>query len=118
MACLARRTPPDWDPCTSRAVATGVDRMLLEGHRHPTEFELTTAAALVHFAAVQPDIVVVEVGVWPVPWGTAAHSGAAGGGGGNPWVPRRKPPLNPPVGFTDIGPWHDDWWRRCRVHGL
>ncbi len=39
------------------------EAMEAEGGEHPTEFELTTAVALVHFAHVGCDIVVLEVGL-------------------------------------------------------
>ena len=39
------------------------EAMVAEGGEHPTEFELMTAVALVHFAHVGCDIVVLEVGL-------------------------------------------------------
>jgi len=40
-----------------------VDEMLLEGHAHPTEFEIVTAVAFVYFKDAQVDYVALEVGL-------------------------------------------------------
>jgi len=44
-------------------VAAAVDRLMREGMESPTEFELITAAALLHFEASSCDYVVLEVGL-------------------------------------------------------
>ena len=44
-------------------VRDAAEAMEAEGGEHPTEFELMTAVALVHFARVKCDIVVLEVGL-------------------------------------------------------
>ncbi len=44
-------------------VRDAAEAMEAEGGEHPTEFELMTAVALVHFAHVKCDIVVLEVGL-------------------------------------------------------
>jgi len=53
-----------------------LEEMLREGLEHPTEFEVSTALALLYFAEKQPDFVIMEVGlggeidstnvVWPL----------------------------------------------------
>lgn len=40
-----------------------IDEMLLQGHDHPTEFEIITAAAYVYFEQKNVDFVVLEVGL-------------------------------------------------------
>lgn len=44
-------------------VRTAVDRMLEEGHEHPTEFEFITAMAFLYFAEEGVDFASVEVGM-------------------------------------------------------
>ena len=44
-------------------VRTAVDAMLADGEEHPTEFELITAAAFLHFAERRCDVVVLETGL-------------------------------------------------------
>ena len=51
-------------------VVTGIEEMrphlqalLAEGVEHPTEFEVSTALALLYFARMQPDFVLLEVGL-------------------------------------------------------
>lgn len=50
------------------AHATGIvkeacDQMVIDGHNHPTVFECLVGVAIVHFAAVNHDFVIVEVGL-------------------------------------------------------
>ncbi len=40
-----------------------LDRMVADGHEHPTEFEVSTALALLYFYEQQVDIAVIEVGL-------------------------------------------------------
>jgi len=40
-----------------------LEKMLQEGLEHPTEFEVSTALALLYFAGKQPDFVIMEVGL-------------------------------------------------------
>lgn len=49
--------------CVMSEIAQQVEIMLNEGYEHPTEFELITAAAFLHFKRQNCDIVVLEVGL-------------------------------------------------------
>jgi dihydrofolate synthase/folylpolyglutamate synthase len=40
-----------------------LDEMVREGVEHPTEFEVTTALALLYFARQQVDIAILEAGL-------------------------------------------------------
>ncbi len=44
-------------------VKEACDRMVAEGHQHPTEFEVVTAIAMVYYKKQQVDIIVLEVGL-------------------------------------------------------
>ena len=44
-------------------VKKACERMVQEGHQHPTEFEVVTAIAMVYYKKQQVDIIVLEVGL-------------------------------------------------------
>lgn len=48
---------------SANIVKNAVDKMLADGHQHPTQYEIVTAISFEYFKAMKVDIVILEVGM-------------------------------------------------------